>query len=128
MLKKVRRRIVEKFYFFVFARYYKRLLEAGGEKGVAVIPFRCTGKTTSLVKYAKKYGYAVIVPDMRLAWHLKKQFGYGYIYSIEQYRPEVCSKCVFDTGVDVDKLMWMHGSHVVTGFRYYCVMLLSHGK
>ena len=68
-----------------YADLLMRKLEEGKDKKELVYTqnMRNIGKTYTLVEFAKKYDYTVIVNDLRLACKLRKDYNYDNIESNE---------------------------------------------
>lgn len=80
---------------------------------------RGIGKTTALIKFAKKYGFGVIVFSRGIARMLREFHGYENIFAITDVtslRGSKVKNVVIDEGVDKGTVKDF-GLTVVTGFK-----------
>lgn len=84
-------------------------------KLIDVTGFRAIGKTYSLIKFAKEYGYTVIVPDG--AENFKTVYDYDNIYEDSDNLDGIAKcDCVVDEGVDIDELASNPSITIITGY------------
>jgi hypothetical protein len=96
---------------------YKILERGAVRREWIIVPseLRGVGKTSALVKLAKRYDLTIITPNVAQAEYIKKMHHYDKVVS--QHRMYELRgkkvKLVFEEGVDLSKL---DGFEVVTGF------------
>lgn len=85
-------------------------------KFIDVSGFRGIGKTYSLINFAKKYDYTVIVP--REDSYFRDEYNYDEIYNQNsiQLRGIRNKKCIVDEGVNIDKVKNELGLNIITGY------------
>ena len=95
---------------------YKKLLEGAiKNENVWMYGLRGIGKTTALIRFAKEFGYCVIVRNSIIANYLRDEFMYDYIYGEKDQIRGIGKALVFDEGVNYKKLK-SEGNNIVTGF------------
>lgn len=87
-------------------------------KLINVAGFRCIGKTTELINFAKKNGYAAIVSNKELAEDCVRKYEYLSIYCLSDLRPRrfTTRNCVVDEGVDIDRVKNDLELNVIAGY------------
>jgi hypothetical protein len=81
---------------------------------------RGIGKTTALIKLAKKYNLWLVVPNYHMEEYIKKYYEYDNVisqYRIINLRGKKSVKIVFDEGVDLEILRQLDFD-IVTGIIY----------
>ncbi|MGN7941994.1 hypothetical protein [Metabacillus sp. 22489] len=78
---------------------------------------RCTGKTTTLIMFAKKYGFAAIVEERENIEYLRERFDYNHIYtSSDMILGDLdIKKIVIDETISEDEVPEIY--EVITGFK-----------
>jgi hypothetical protein len=112
--------LLSKFVPFLYDKTYEIIEYGAVRREFIQIPkeLRGIGKTTALIRLAKKYNLIVVVASQVIADFLKVKFEYPKIYSqgnLENLRGSKDKKIVFDEGVDVNNLK---GFEIVTGIVY----------
>lgn len=95
---------------------YERLIEAGLKRKFISSDsrLRCIGKTTALIRFARKYGFGVIVPNFHK--ELREKYDYEHIYPNNYNARGLDMSFVFDEGVNLAKID--SSVDLVTGFVY----------
>jgi AAA+ ATPase superfamily predicted ATPase len=96
---------------------YQKLLEGAiKNENLYVYGLRGIGKTTALIRFAKEFGYGVVIANGGLVNYFRDEFMYEDIYGEKSQMVRGISKpIVFDEGVDYKKLK-KEGYDVITGF------------
>jgi hypothetical protein len=100
---------------------YNKLLKAAIKQELVRVSQneRGIGKTTTLINFAKEFDLAVVVPLREIAKHLRTQFDYDKIFSVNDLKGRKLKRIVVDEGIDVYKLKELKhdkGFEIVTGF------------
>ncbi|RNB59375.1 hypothetical protein EDM57_04325 [Brevibacillus gelatini] len=100
---------------------YEKLLKASVTRQLVEIYSvdRCTGKTSTLIKFAKEFDIAVAVPFSEIAEKLRGEYGYERIYGLNELKYKNERQIVIDEGIDMYKLRELTESmklEIVTGF------------
>ena len=98
---------------------YSKLKEGGeNKKLVYTQDLRVIGKTYQLIKYAKSYGYNVVVATDFVANSLQKEYNYENIYRQDDIKLRTMKKLVIDEGVTLygNSIDMIQEKNIITGF------------